>query len=603
MRERPPLGTPAARSPFVAAFLSLLFPGLGQLYAGDRRRALLWAAAPLVLIAVGLIVAVLLGRFGLVGLAVEPWFLGGLFAANLVVLAYRVVAIIDAWLLPRRPRAAWATTAAAQRRASGGPAGGAIQMLSTAGLLAIILVASGVHVAVARYDLLAGDLIRCVFDPTSSSSCGSAGGPGDSGQPGAADTTGPGVSLPPVGTALPAASLPAWNGTSRLNILLVGVDQRPAQQVFNTDTLIVVSIDPATARVAMFSIPRDTVGVPLPPGPLQRLGSTYPDKVNSIWATLRGRSDLCPGSNDTARGFNCLKSVIGYLFGLDVQYYAEVNFGGFTKIVDGLGGVTVDVQAPVTDNRYPGNNGGDLRVYIPAGLQHMDGTEALIYARSRHGSNDFDRGARQQRVLTSLLAQADFGAIVANLDQLVSDFEETVHTDIPASILPQLVGLASRVDTKSIQSYVFAPPLYETESYIPGVQDYLYPKVNVIRAAVRSAFTVDPNLEAQREQVAQEAATVWVLNGTGQANLASDVAAYLDYQGFAATAPLQRAPTTASVQVLVYNGAESRLPVSVARLQAIFGVTATPKQDPSVKVDIVVIVGRSTPDLTPPPNS
>ncbi len=602
MLQRRTVISASGPSPFAAAFLSLLFPGLGQLYAGDRRRALAWAAVPLLLVIVGVLVAVRLGRFGLLGLVVQPWFLGGLFAANLIVLAYRAASIVDAWFVARGRSRARSLPRAGVR---GDTVASAFQAVSIVGLAAVVLVAAGVHVAIARYDLLAGDFIRCVFDPTSSATCGTATGPDSSGAPGPADTSGPGVSLPPEGTALPAASLPQWNGTSRLNILLVGVDQRPAQQVFNTDTLIVASIDPATGRVALFSIPRDTVNVPLPPGPLQRLGSVYSGKINSIWANLRNRPDLCPGDNPTARGFNCLKEVVGYLFGLDIQYYAEVNFEGFRKVVDGLGGVTIDVQAPVTDNIYPGDQGGDLRLYIPAGLQHMDGSTALAYARSRHATNDFDRGARQQRVLTSLLAQADFGAIVANLDQLIGDFEQTVHTDIPPSILPQLVGLASKVDPQAIHSFVFAPPLYETEDYVPGVHDFLYPKVAAIRAAVQTAFTADPTFEAQREQVAQEGAAVWVLNGSTKTSLASDIAAYLTYEGFAATAPTQRPPGRISgAEIIVYNGAQSRLPVSIARLESIFGVTSiTTKTDPTVKVDIVVIVGTSTPDLTPPPNS
>ena len=242
--------------------------------------------------------------------------------------------------------------------------------------------------------------------------------------------------------------------------------------------MIVVSIDPTTNRVAMFSIPRDTVDVPLPPGPLRHVfGNVYGGKINSFAAAVRNRPDLCPGANATSRGFNCLKSVLGYLYGLDVQYYAEVNFQGFTQVVDALGGVTIAVQSPVVDDRYPADAGGYERIFIPSGIQHMDGAQALIYARSRHGSNDFDRGARQQRVLTALFAETDLGAILPRLDELVSAFEQTVRTDVPRELLPQLLGIAGKVDTKAIWSFVFAPPLYETEDYVPNVHDFIYPHV------------------------------------------------------------------------------------------------------------------------------
>ena len=604
------LAGPGARShppsPFFAGVLSLVFPGLGQAYAGAWHRALAWAAPPILLIALALGVVVRGNRFELAGLAFQDWFLNGVLVGNLILLLYRAAAIVDAWWLARRIRAGVMGPPEPP-----GPATGTGQAMlrelgrsvPAAGLLATVLVMAIAHVAVARYDLLLNDLGNCVFDSTGAATCQS--GSSDASQPAdtgaAADTGEPTLLLPSEGTALPSATLPTWNGTDRLNILLVGIDQRPGQSVFNTDTLIVVSIDPTTNRVAMFSIPRDTVDVPLPPGPLrQALGSVYTAKVNSIWAELRDRPDLCPGSSATARGFNCLKEIIGYLYGLNVQYYAEVNFDGFTNIVNTLGGVTIDVQSPVVDDRYPAGGGNYQRIYIPTGIQAMDGTQALIYARSRHGSTDFDRGARQQRVLTSLLAQANIPAILSNLDTLASEVGSSVHTDIPRSILPQLLGLASKVDTTAIRSYVFAPPLYETEDYVPGVHDLIYPKVGLIRDAVAKAFTQDPSFEAEREKVAQEGATVWVLNGSGQPSLATDLAAYLDYQGFEATAPTQKAPKTTTAQIVAYNGALATYPDSIARLEAIFGVTAVAATNPAVHADIVVTVGSATQDLTPP---
>ena len=105
-----------------------------------------------------------------------------------------------------------------------------------------------------------------------------------------------------VGSALPQVSIPPWDGKERLNILLIGADQRPKQGFFNTDTLIVVSIDPVSKQVAMFSLPRDTVDVPIPPGPARNVfGSSYSGKINSWFSTIRNRSDLYPGTNTHAR--------------------------------------------------------------------------------------------------------------------------------------------------------------------------------------------------------------------------------------------------------------------------------------------------------------
>ncbi len=107
----------------------------------------------------------------------------------------------------------------------------------------------------------------------------------------------------------------------------------------------------------MFSLPRDTVDVPIPPGPARSVfGSTYSGKINGCWAAVRKRSDLYPGKGNLP-GYNGLKAILGGLYGLDIKYFVEVNFDGFKKIVDVMGGVTINVQIPVSDDRFPSVRG------------------------------------------------------------------------------------------------------------------------------------------------------------------------------------------------------------------------------------------------------
>ena len=183
----------------------------------------------------------------------------------------------------------------------------------------------------------------------------------------------------------------------------------------------------------------------------------YGGKINSLWTAATLRKDLFPG-NDAQRGFAAIKSTLSELYGIDIKYYVSVNFEGFREIVDALGGVTINVQLPVTDDKYPGDDGRLRRVYIPTGIQHMDGAQALIYARSRNSSDDFDRAQRQQRVLLSLRQQADVGSLIEKLPQLVKALRNAVHTDMPIELLPGLLRLAGDIDTSKIRSYVFAPP-------------------------------------------------------------------------------------------------------------------------------------------------
>jgi len=595
----------ARRSGFTAAFLSLLFPGLGHIYLGAYRRGLGFAAVPFLVGALAAGFVVRLKPTDLAGLAVQSWFLTAVFVVNLILLGYRAAAILDAWTIARqlgqgrdRRSVAAGTTGTGgtttPNRAASVPLAA---LLSIAGLIAVLLVMSVAHIAVARYDLLASGTLDCVFN-ADAKGCdngpGGSGGPGDSGDASAPASVGPPVA---------GQTLPPWNGTDRLNILLIGADEQNGGH--NTDTMITVSIDPTTSQVVMFSLPRDTVDVPIPPGPARNVfGASFQGKVNSWFAAVHRRSDLFPGDASKSQpGYNGLKALLGNLYGLNIPYYVEVNFDGFKKVVDALGGVSVNVQVPVVDDDFPSGGGARSRLYIPAGMQHMSGADALKYARSRHTSSDFDRGARQQRVLVSLRQQTDISRILPSLDALTTALRTSVRTDVPRELVPQLLSLAEKSDTRSIRSLIFTPPFYQQE-FLSSPRGYIIePRVDRIRSAVRQAFTVDPTAAQQRDALAEEGAEVWVLNGSQVNGQAATLAAYLDYLGIAATAPTQKPDTTGltTTTIRAYNGAETTFPLTTQMLQTVFGVQVVPLTDPAVKVDFAVITAKTTPTLTPPP--
>ncbi len=603
----PPTRTPSprSRSAFAAAFLSLIFPGLGHAYSGAVARGLAFAALPFLSLALLAGIVLRANRTDLLGFLVQPEVLTAIFVVNIVALVYRMVAAVDAWQVARFLNAADAS--------GGGRLGRArlpLNPLSIAGLLAVLLVMAGGHIAVARYDTLALTFVSCLsadnLDPDcqladASPSPGASGGAGASDEP--TDQPSPTEELPtPIGSAdtgTQAPTLPPWNGTDRLNVLLVGSDQRPGDATFNTDTMIVVSIDPKSKQVAMFQLPRDSVGVPVPANARSLWGSSYKGKITSWWTQNRNRTNLWPGATATTRGFNALKAILGELYGIDIPYYVMVNFSGFTQVVDTLGGAQINVQIPVADDNYPGDS-GTQRVYIPAGPQHMTGSEALIYARSRHGSNDFDRGRRQQRVLISIRDQVNPQAIIANLPELLNTLQRSVKTDMPVSMIGPLLSLSQQIDTRNLRSFVFSPPYYSTDMWVPshGTNSDIVINAARIRRAVADAFTVDPTLLAQQEQLAAEQARVWVVNASGRTGVASNVADYLAYAGLDASAPNKGAPTAAKTKIVVYNGAGSDVAASLAYLEELFGVKATVATDPSVPANIVVTLGKDAPNLS-----
>jgi LCP family protein required for cell wall assembly len=584
---------PRGRSPFTAAFLSLLFPGLGHGYLGAYRRGLGFAAPPLLFGALVAGFAVRMSATDLAGLAIQQWFLITVFVGNLVALVYRACAIVDAWSIARmlagsRPE----RTSTALRQAG---------IASVASLAAVLLVMSTIHLAVARYDALLSDTAACIFDPEAG--CNPDASPGPSGEE-TGETEAPeasGTPEPSVGPAVTGPVVPPWNGTDRLNILLIGADEQGGGH--NTDTMITVSIDPTSGQVVMFTLPRDTVDVPLPPGPARSVwGSSYAGKINSFFVAARGRADAFPGTRAT-RGYTGLKSALGYLYGLDIKYYVEVNFDGFRKVVDALGGVTINVQVPVVDDNFPAASQHRKRLFVPAGVQHMTGAAALDYARSRKSTSDFERGARQQRLLVSLRQQLDVGSVLRNINPLAEAIGQSLRTDIPRELVPQLLGLAERVDTRSIRSVIFTPPFYQVET-LSGPRGYIIqPRVSRIRAAIADAFNIDPGFARARDALAEEGAEVWVLNGSGRTGEAARLSEYLSYLGIAASAPNQKPDTTGltATTVRVYNGAETRFPLTVAALQQVFGVTVIPVVDAAMRTDFVIITTKATPQLTAPP--
>jgi len=591
--ERPP----RRPSPFAAAFLSLLFPGLGQAYAGAYMRAIAFAALPLLgtALTAGLLVSGAT-RDALKVSVFDPAVLQALLIADLAVLLYRAVAVIDAYheaILAGGP-----TTRLGRPRIR-------LSLVSLAGLLAVLAVLSMGHVALARYDRIAYDTITAITSESGDETeTGTSPAPGTTATPAA--TPEPGATETPRPTIIP------WDGKERLNILLIGSDRRPKQGSFNTDTLIIASIEPRTGQVAMFSVPRDMENIPLPaefPARNYYAGGVFPAKINSLWMYARGNSNLFPGG-DKVRGYTALKGALGELLGVDIRYYLEVDFTGFTKVVDTLGGVTIDVQLPVADYHYPTDDGrGALKLYIPPTIQHMEGTESLAYARSRHQSNDFDRAQRQQRVVTSLRQQTDVLSFLNpdRLETVSKAVRAAIHTDFPASQLPQLISLMEKVDLANLRSFVFTPPVYAQECAPAdcAVKYTLEPKVGAIRQAVREAFTVDPALLKSRLKLATEAGRVWVLNGSGINGQAGAVADYLDYLGVDASVPPVNqgradASTYKTTVVTFYNGAELKMPETVRVLEDTFGVEVAVADDPGVTVDVIVITGKKTPKLAVP---
>lgn len=586
------------RSAFAAAAFSAIVPGLGQAYLRHWARALAWVSPYVLLLALlaGILVNEETRQPFLFQFTAPSWQLALIVAIG-IDLVYRIASSVDAHRLARRESPA---------SASG------VRLASTAGLIGVVLVLVLSHVAVARPIYLGFDTATHLnegdetpIEPQASDvptipPVPSA--PAPTPQPSVEGTPPP--TDAPVATATPG--LP-WNGTDRLNIVLIGADRREGGSSYLTDTMIVVTVDPVTKQVGFISLPRDTTQVPLP-GDWQaarNYGGSFPSKINTLYTIARLNPSLFPG-DDRQRGYIALKGALSELYQLDVKYYVAVDLAGFTDAIDQLGGVVIDVQVPVSDYHYPSDDGrGSIKLHIPAGIQFMDGREALAYARARHETSDFDRTERQQRVVTSVRQQTDLGEVLANLDSLLATFRQNVKTDIPPELFPRLISLLGEVDLEQRISLNLTPPTYSTQCYpCPGTGLYeLRANVPAIRRAVANIFTTSAAEAERRQKLEAEAALVHVLNGTSQPNTRTTrVSEYLDSVGVNATVPpvnggLADADTYTETVITAYNGAEADMPETVAVLQEAFGVTVQPASDPDQEADLVVVVGTDTPDL------
>jgi LCP family protein required for cell wall assembly len=235
--------------------------------------------------------------------------------------------------------------------------------------------------------------------------------------------------------------------TGTVNILLLGIGGPGHEGPNLTDTMIVASIDVKTKDVVMISVPRDFM-VTLP-------GRGY-QKINAAYAY----AELDQENSGGQAAIDAVEKITG----LDIPYFAVIDFKGFVKAVDRVGGVDITVDRTFTDAQYPNYNYG----YLPPqtftkGEEHMDGERALIFARSRHGNNgeasDFARSERQKKVILALKDKAA-GLNVTDLktlNGLLNDFTENFRTNLEPYELQRLAGIAQGISDNSVVSFSLEP--------------------------------------------------------------------------------------------------------------------------------------------------
>jgi LCP family protein required for cell wall assembly len=322
------------------------------------------------------------------------------------------------------------------------------------------------------------------------------------------------------------ATPPPWNGTDRVTVLLMGLDYRDwetGQGDPRTDTMMLATIDPVSQTAGILSIPRD-LWVEIPGFEHGRINTAY-----SLGESFDYPADgLHPGG-----GPGLAMVTVENLLGVQIQYYAVIEFVAFQNMINEIGGIDVLVREPMRMAII-----GRYTMDLEAKAYHFDGPQALAYARARGtAGGDFDRSQRQQQVIMAIRDQVlDLGnlpTLVGRAPAIYQDVASGIHTNMALDQMIALGALALQIDPANIRRGVIGPPDMVLLETLPSGAEVLKPVPDQIRLLRDEIFTltdaVAPSiaLDDPADASAQEGARVAVRNGAGIEGLATSTADYL----------------------------------------------------------------------------
>jgi LCP family protein required for cell wall assembly len=391
--------------------------------------------------------------------------------------------------------------------------------------------------------------------------------------------------LPSLGIgAQPAnADLPNIAAGERVNVLVMGVDRRPSEKCpCRSDVMMIASLDPKASIAGLVTIPRDLY-VPIP--------GVGEDRINT--ALFYGELKKYPGG-----GPALAKQTVEYNLGRRIHYYVIIDFAGFRKVVDTLGGIDICVPKVIDDPTYPDENFGYKPIHIPAGCQHMDGELTLEYARSRHTENDFGRSKRQVQILLAIRDRALRLDLLPKLPSLIQTMWSTVETDMQPQEILALANAASKVKTENIKTAEIDQTMTVEFTTSTGA-DVLWPDRAKIGQLMEEIIPSDNTTVDQSKQITQEAARVLVLNGTTSPLVTDRTAKFLQSQGFQVTAFGNADRFDYANTVLIdYSGNKNATITALAKIFRVVPENIRRSTNVKSDVDVRIILGA---DWTLPP--
>ncbi len=401
----------------------------------------------------------------------------------------------------------------------------------------------------------------------------------------------------PTATVDPLAQY-TWADPRRINILLMGIDQRKGETgEFNTDTMIVFSVDPVRKSVGMLSIPRDLwVNIP----------GFQPSRINT--ANRLGEANGYPGGGGPALAARTVTDTLG----IPIDKYVMINFDVFTTVINLIApnGVEVCPTQEIDDPNYPDAGYGFIHVHFDPGCQRLDAEHLLQYARTRHTQNsDFDRAARQQEVIKAVRSEiVSAGGIVNFLSQAPALWDElsgSYKTNLSLTEILQLATLAQQIPQENIHSGQIdqhqATSAMVTLGGVPA--DVLILDHTALNTLLQQVFNpqateaiADLSLADLRQRALAENASIVVFNNTDIPGLAGQTRDFLASRQVTIT-DVGNVPQPDNSATTIRN--YKNKPWTARYLAELLGIPQdriVPSNDGLTQADVMVVAG---PDVQP----
>lgn len=366
----------------------------------------------------------------------------------------------------------------------------------------------------------------------------------------------------------------------QVNILLLGIGGEGHSGGQLTDTIMVASIKPGTNEAALLSIPRDLY--------VEVTGTNIKCKINAV-KTLGDKSK-------NQNGTELLEQTIEEVSGLHIDYFVQLDFQGFVKIIDSVDGIDVNLENDINDATYPNFSNGYDPFYIEKGWHHLDGATALKVARSRHSTmGDFDRIKRQQEVIKAFRQKVyekySSADVVAFSDMFLS-LSQNLKTDIEPKELPRLFQVM-----KEIKSHNITAQTVDTQKYLRSVNVGLGSTLGTKTGNYSAINELGQNLfnmqmpEKKKTAIKKEAALIAIENGTDSPDIANNIARDLEDMGF-------RIISSTNIAEPEFGGVSIYYPSGVLKPETLTFLTEKFSAKPEIRenvpsrADFVIVLGK-----------